>query len=307
MATITITGGTGLIGAALTKKLLEKGHEVIVLTRQEKPAQGRIRYKVWDVENEQIDAAAITEADYLVHLAGANVAEGRWTEKRKQQIIDSRVKSGEMLTNALNTTPNKVKAVISASAIGWYGPDPQIPNPHPFREADRAAADFLGSTCRLWEASIQPVTALGKRLVIFRTGVVLSNNGGAYAEFKKPVKLGAATILGNGNQMISWIHMDDLVRLYTTALEDNQWQGVYNAVAPHPVSNKTLIQEIARQSRKWAFPFHVPSFALKLALGGMSVEVLKSATVSSQKAMDSGFQFIYPSIGKAVAALEHKA
>ena len=307
MATITITGGTGLIGAALTKKLLEKGHDIIVLTRHPQPAKRKIQYKVWDVANGQIDATAITEADYLVHLAGANVADGRWTEKRKQQIVDSRVKSGELLTKTLNTQPNKVKAVISASAIGWYGPDPQIPNPRPFIETDAAATGFLGATCRLWEASIEPVTSLGKRLVIFRTGVVLSNASGAYAEFKKPVKLGAATILGKGNQVISWIHIDDVVRLYTAAIEDSRWQGIYNAVAPHPVSNKELILEMAKQRRAFHIPFQVPSFALKIALGEMSVEVLKSATVSSQKAEGEGFHFLYPNIGKAVAALEFKA
>lgn len=307
MATITITGGTGLIGAALTKKLLEKGHDIIVLTRHPKPAKGKIQYKGWDVANGQIDATAITEADYIVHLAGANVADGRWTEKRKQQIVDSRVKSGELLTKTLNTQTNKVKAVISASAIGWYGPDPQIPNPRPFIETDAADSSFLGTTCRLWEESIQPVSSLGKRLVILRTGVVLSNAGGAYAEFKKPIKLGAATILGKGNQVISWIHIEDLVRLYTAAIEDNRWQGIYNAVAPYPVSNKELILEIAKQRRTFHIPFQVPSFALKIALGEMSVEVLKSATVSSQKAESEGFHFLYPNIGKAVAALEHKA
>ena len=307
MATITITGGTGLIGAVLTKKLLEKGHDVIVLTRQPQPAKGKIHYKVWDVANGQIDTTAITEADYLVHLAGANVADGRWTEKRKQLIVDSRVKSGELLTKTLNSQPNRVKAVISASGIGWYGPDPQIPNPRPFVETDQAATDFLGATCRLWEESILPVTTLGKRLVIFRTGVVLSNKGGAYAEFKKPVKLGAATILGKGNQVISWIHLDDVVRLYTAAIEDSRWQGVYNAVAPHPVSNKELILEIAKQRRKFYIPFQVPSFALKIALGEMSVEVLKSATVSSQKAEAEGFHFLYPTIGKAVSKLEREA
>jgi len=307
MATVTITGGTGLIGAALTKKLLEKGHDVIVLTRHQKPSKGKIQYKVWDVQRGQLDATAITEADYLVHLAGANVADGRWSEKRKKEIVDSRVKSGELLTKTLNTEKNHVKTVISASAIGWYGPDPQIPNPRPFQENDKAATDFLGATCQQWEASIQPVTSLGKRLVIFRTGVVLSNAGGAYAEFRKPVNFGAATILGNGNQIISWIHIDDVVRLYLAAMEDTRWQGIYNAVAPKPVSNKELILAIAQQKGSIYIPFQVPSFALRIALGEMSVEVLKSATVSAQKAEAEGFTFLYPTIGKAVAALQHEA
>jgi hypothetical protein len=306
MTTITITGGTGMIGAALTKKLAAKGHNIIILSRKAKAPSGRILYKEWDVEKGTIDSTAVTEADYIVHLAGANVADGRWTEKRKKEIVDSRVKSGNLLVKTLHNQPNKVKAVISASAQGWYGADPHIPNPKPFVETDGADNDFLGRTCQLWEEAISPVAAMGKRLVIFRIGIVLSKEGGAFAEFKKPLTFGAATILGKGNQVVSWIHLDDLVRLFTTAIEDNTWQGVYNAVAPYPVSNKELILEIARQRGKFSIPFHVPAFALKLALGEMSIEVLKSTTVSSQKAEEAGFQFLYPTIDKAVAALLHK-
>lgn len=304
MATITITGGTGLVGSALTKALIQKGHQVIILTRSEKAPSGNLLYKEWDVKNGTMDISAITEADYLVHLAGANVADGRWTEKRKKEIVDSRVKSGELLVKTMHNHPNKIKAVISASAQGWYGADPRIPNPRPFTETDGADHDFLGRTCKAWEEAISPVTAIGKRLVIFRIGIVLSNDGAAYKEFKKPVQFGAATILGNGNQVVSWIHIQDLVRLFTTAIENDNWAGVYNAVAPHPVSNKELILRIAKEKGKFFIPFHVPAFALKAALGKMSIEVLKSTTVSSRKAEEEGFAFLYPTIGKAVAELE---
>ena len=307
MATIVITGGTGMVGTALTKLLADKGHEIIILTRKAKPAKGNIQYKEWNVDKGTIDASAITEADYIVHLAGANVADGRWTEKRKKQIIDSRVKSGELLVKTLHQHPNKVKAVISASAQGWYGPDPQIPNPRPFTETDSAHNDFLGTTCKAWEDAITPVTQQGKRLVIFRIGIVLSNEGGAYAEFKKPVTFGGATILGNGKQVISWIHIRDLIRLFAAAIENDSWKGVYNAVAPNPVSNQTLILQIAKERGKFYVPFKVPSFALKIALGEMSIEVLKSVTVSGNKVLDTGFEFLYPTIGKAVAALEFRA
>ncbi|WP_121354805.1 TIGR01777 family oxidoreductase [Flavisolibacter nicotianae] len=306
MATITITGGTGLVGSALTKKLLAKGHTIFVLTRKARPAAGRVVYKEWDIEKGTIDPTAIREADYIVHLAGANVAGGRWTEKRKKEIVDSRVKSGELLVKSLHNLPNNVKAVISASAQGWYGEDPRIPNPRPFVETDPPDQGFLGRTCKLWEDAISPVTTLGKRLVIFRLGIVLSNEGGAYVEFKKPVQLGAAAILGKGNQVVSWIHINDLARLFTTAIEANQWQGVYNAVAPNPVSNKALVTEIARQRGRFSIPFHVPSFVLKAMLGEMSTEVLKSTTVSAIKAEANGFTFLYPTIDKAVAALTHK-
>lgn len=307
MATILITGGTGLVGSALADSLKEKGHDILILTRKAKPARGKIRYKEWNVEEGKIDRSAISEADYIIHLAGANVADGRWTDKRKKEIVDSRVKSGHLLADSLHNIPNKVKAVISASAIGWYGPDPRIPNPKPFRETDGADDSFLGHTCKQWEEAIAPVTNLGKRLVTFRIGIVLSNKGGAYAEFKKPLRFGGATILGSGKQVISWIHINDLVRLFGSAIENDGWNGVYNAVAPNPVSNKELILAIARQKRKFFVPFHVPSPALKIALGEMSIEILKSATVSSQKAEEEGFHFHYPTISKAVAALEHTA
>lgn len=306
MATITITGGTGLVGSALTKNLLQKGHNIIILTRKAKPSAKNIHYKEWDVRNGTMDTSAITEADYVVHLAGANVADGRWTEKRKKEILDSRVKSGELLVKTMHNHPNKIRAVISASAQGWYGADPQIPNPRPFSETHPAHDDFLGKTCKAWEEAIAPAAAIGKRLVIFRIGIVLSNDGGAYKEFKKPLQFGTATILGNGKQMVSWIHIQDLVRLFTTAIENDNWQGVYNAAAPHPVSNKELILEIAKEKSRFYVPLHAPAFAIKAALGEMSVEVLKSTTISSEKAEKEGFEYLYPNIGKAVSALERE-
>lgn len=306
MAVITITGGTGFIGSVLSKKLIEKGHEIIILTRKARPSPGPLRYKEWDVANGSIDATAITEADAIVHLAGASVADERWTEKRKQEIVDSRVKSGQLLVKALSTQANQVQTVVSASAIGWYGPDPVVPNPRPFVETDKAHSDFLGETCAKWEGAIAPVTDLGKRLVILRTGIVLGREGGAYAEFKKPLKFGVAAILGKGNQMVSWIHIDDLAGLYIAAIEDQNKNGIYNAVAPKPVSNKELILTMARQRGGFAIPLHVPAPALKIALGEMSVEVLKSTTVSSKKAEAAGYQFLFPTLERALADLEHK-
>ena len=307
MATVLITGGTGLIGQALTQALLDKGYEVIILSRKtiNKKTPAGLSYARWDVAAQTIDAAALQKADFIVHLAGANVAEGRWTEQRKKEIVDSRVQSGALLVKALREQPNQVQAVVSASAIGWYGPDPQLPNPQPFTETDKADDTFLGKTCQQWEGSIQPVEDLGKRLVILRTGIVLSNKGGAFKEFKKSLNFGMASILGSGKQVISWIHMDDLVRLYLYALETPSLRGVYNAVAPNPVSNKKLIVEMAK-TKSFFVPVYVPEVALKTALGEMSVEVLKSATVSSQKTEAAGFVFQYPAIEQAVKNLMKK-
>ncbi len=306
MATILITGGTGLVGKALGQALLGKGYTVIILSRQagKKSAVANLSYAAWDVEKQTIDEEAISAADYIIHLAGAGVAEKRWTKKRKQEIVDSRIKSSQLIVDSLKTIPNKVKAIASASAIGWYGADPSIPNPKPFEENHPADGTFLGNTCKLWEESIEPVTQLGKRLVKLRIGIVLSNDGGALSEFKKPLQFGVAAILGSGKQIISWIHIDDLVRMFIAAIENSTMNGVYNAVAPIPVSNKELTIQLAKSRKQFFIPVHVPSFILKLMLGEMSIEVLKSATVLSNKIELTGFSFKFPTVTTALSNLK---
>ena len=194
--------------------------------------------------------------------------------------------------------------MLSASAIGWYGPDKNETLKRGFTEEALPGNDFLGTTCRLWEESIQPVESLGIRLVKLRTGIVLSKDGGAFAEFRKPVKFGIAGIINGGDQVVSWIHIEDMCRMYWYALQNEQLHGVYNAVAPNPVTNKTLTLEIAKQLRgKLYIPVHVPSFVIKLMLGEMSIEVLKSVTVNASKIKSTGFQFMYPTIEAAVKEL----
>ncbi|CAN5780514.1 TIGR01777 family oxidoreductase [soil metagenome] len=313
MTTVLITGGTGLIGNALTLMLVSKGYEVIILSRSVKASDNKsVSYAKWDVEKGSVDIAAIQKADYIIHLAGAGVADKRWTKKRKQEIVESRTKSGELLVKALKENENKVKAFISSSAIGWYGPDLTHPDSNRdskgegFKEDAAAHDDFLGNACKEWEASTKPIDKLNKRLVYIRTGIVLSNNGGAFKEFKNPIKFGIAAILGGGKQMISWIHIEDICRMYIYAIE-NEISGVFNGVAPKPVSNKTLTLELAKKIRgKFFIPIHVPSFILKIVLGEMSVEVLKSATVNDNKIRNTGFKFLYPSLDATLNELVKK-
>ena len=308
MPSVLITGGTGLVGKALTTQLVNKGYEVIILTRNaknKKAGHPNVTYAEWDVAAQKIDAAALSKADHIIHLAGAGVADERWTEQRKQEIRDSRTQSSSLLLKGLAETPNKVETVVSASAIGWYGEDKKNnAYKHGFTEDAPPDKAFLGETCRLWEESIQPLEKLGKRLLIIRIGIVLSNDGGAFLPFKKPVKFGIAAMLGNGKQIISWIHIDDLCRLFIHALESKSMSGVYNAVAPHPVSNKNFTLALAAKLKgRFFVPIHVPAFLLKIILGEMSVEVLKSATVNGDKARFAGFTFLYPDTQAAFSEL----
>ena len=301
MQTILITGGTGMVGQSLTNFLLAKEYQVIVLTRQKKQSS-RVHFSFaqWDLNKGWIDPAAIAAADYVIHLAGEGVADKRWTAARKKAILDSRVHSSALLVKALKENPNKVKAIVAASAIGWYGPDNEKSIASGFVETDPVDSSFLGDTCQQWEESMHPVKALGIRLVTIRIGIVFNKMGGALAEFMKPAKLGAAAILGDGQQMVSWIHQQDLNRLMLFALESEQVAGVYNAVAPDPVNNAILTKAIARRFHTWAIPFNVPRFILKIMLGEMSVEVLKSAKVSASKIVAAGFSFDYASMDEAL-------
>ena len=304
MATIGITGGTGTIGRTLGQFLLDKGHQVIVLCRAvPKNKQKGIQYALWNPYKRELDATSLANTEYLINLAGAGVADKRWTSSRKQEIAESRIASGETLVQFLQTKPNVVKGIISMSAIGWYGPD----RGKIFSEEDPAYDDFLGATCKAWEQSIAPVSALGKRLVTLRTGIVLTKEGGALPEFTKPVQFGVAPILGSGKQMISWIHVQDLCRMIEWGMEHEEIKGIFNAVSPHPVNNKTMMLTIARILRgRFFIPIPVPAFVLKLMLGEMSIEVLKSATASSKKAEDAGFAFRFDQLEKALEDLNQR-
>lgn len=295
------------MGTALSNALLNKGYKVIILTRKPNKISGEKNktFALWDVKKQEIDIEAVKKADYIIHLAGAGVVDKKWTTAYKKEIIESRTESSRLIVTSLTNSTNKVKAVISASAIGYYGPD-KSPD-RAFVENDKADKCFLGETCRLWEESIEPVNESGIRLIKFRIGIVLSNDGGALAEFKKPLRFGLAAILGIGRQIVSWIHIDDLCRLFINAMEDEKIKGTFNAVAPEPVSNKTLTLSLAKiQNRKFYVPFYVPAFILKLMMGQRSIEVLKSATVSCKKIQETGFTFEYDTVNPALTDLLKK-
>ena len=305
MATILITGGTGMVGSALAARLTASGNRVIIITRSvpvNTPAQPfPYEYALWNPDEYWIEASAIHQADYIIHLAGAGVADKRWTTQRKQEILQSRVKGCTTLVQALEKIPHQVKAVLSASAIGWYGWDTEKSSQSGFTENDPADTAFLGDTCYQWEKSIEPVKQLNTRLVIFRIGIVLDKAGGALPEFLKPLRFRVAAVLGSGKQIISWIHLQDLCNLFLFAINNIAVEGVYNAVAPNPLSNRQFNQVLASylyQNKYITLP--VPEFVLQIMLGEMSVEVLKSTRVSSRKIQDAGFVFQYPELQDAI-------
>ena len=309
MSTILITGGTGMVGTRLTEILLEKGHEVIILSRNPLPATELpkgVHHAKWDLDKKYIDPEAFASADHIIHLAGAGVADKRWNTKRKAEILNSRAESGALLVHTMQTISNKIQSVLSASGIGWYGADTIQSLKTGFKEEDQADDQFLGETCKIWEENIQGAKVLGKRVTIFRIGIVLSNSGGVLVEFKKPIRFGFAAILGNGKQNISWIHIDDLCQLFLKAIDDTAMQGVYNAVAPETVTNKQMTLMLAKSMRgRFFIPIHVPAFLLQWVLGEMSIEVLKSAKVNSFKTQGTGFKYQYPFLSEAIKALIH--
>lgn len=304
MQTVLITGGTGMVGQSLTDSLIEQGYEVIVLTRSpRKSSRLHLSYAQWDINKNYIDPKAIAQANIIVHLAGESVATKRWTNKRKQEILDSRVQSGLLITNALKTMKHQVHTFIGASAIGWYGPDNELSLRNGFDENDKVDNSFLGDTCKQWEDSVKEIATTGVRMVTLRIGIVLNKRGGALVEFIKPARLGVAAILGEGNQIVSWIHQQDLTGLILYAINNIEMNGVYNAVSPEPVTNKELTLEIANRFHSWHLNIHVPVWALKILLGEMSIEVLKSAKVSSNKIQQEGYQFKFPTVTKALEDL----
>lgn len=305
MKTIGITGGTGLVGSYLTALLLRNGFEVVIFTRNISLAKAPkgVSYAHWDADRKACDNAPLKRLDAMVHLAGAGVADKRWKPKRKQVIRDSRINGTQFLVEQLRQHAAGCKVFVSASATGYYGPSK--PHHTPFHETDPGFNDFLGGICQEWEAEAHKAEAF-TRTVILRFGVVLGKESGAFPEFAGPQSFGVMPILGYGTQIISWIEAQDLARLILFALQHQNISGVYNAVAPHPVSQKTLMKAIADVKGGIKIPVMVPAALLRVLLGEMSTEVLKSCYASCDKISAAGFKFDHPDIESAVKTILKK-
>lgn len=302
MKTVLITGGTGLVGKQLTQKLLKKGYNVSVLSRTAKQDH-TVNYFTWNIYDKTIDKQAILTSDYIIHLAGAGVADKRWTKSRKKLIIDSRVESSKLILDVIKKENHKLKAFISASGTNCYG---TITSKKIFTEQDNLAQDFLGKVCQLWEQAADNFKSINTRVVKLRTGIVLSANGGAFDKISKPIKLGFGSIVGSGKQYMPWIHIDDLCSMYIYAIENNNLFGSYNAVAPEHINNSNFTKFIAQKVKKSIWLPKTPSFILKIILGEMAEIILKGSRISSQKILQTGFKFKHTTFSSALDNLVSK-
>jgi uncharacterized protein (TIGR01777 family) len=293
---ILITGGTGLIGRALTEKLASEGHTVAILSR----SGGDF---TWNVKKHYMDPLALQNVDAIVHLAGAGIAEKRWSVARKKEIVDSRVESARLLVDTLVNNNHQVKTVVSASGIGYYGSDTGETN---CTETSNPGVDFVAECTQEWEKSVDPFTDQGIRVVKLRTGLVMASQGGIFRVLTRPVYWFIGAILGTGKQWHSWIHMDDLVEIFHQSLINSSAAGVYNAVAPEPIRHGDMIRMIAKKlKRPLIFPA-IPTWFLKIILGEMADLVTGGNLVSSQKIQkELTFTFKFTSFAEAIKKLTY--
>lgn len=296
MKNVLIAGGSGLIGSRLAEMLREKGYLVRLLSRSPR-GEGQF---FWNPEAKKIDEAALQNIDYVVNLAGEGIADKRWTAARKHKIIESRVQSARTLCEAFERLKIRPKTYLSASAIGYYGNSGE----RDMKETDLPVGqDFMVECCQKWEAAADEIAALGIRTVKARIGIVLAKKGGALPEFVRPLRFGLGGYFADGRAWYSWVHRDDVCRFFIWAIENQQVEGIFNVAAPNPVRNKELVKAIAKAKKQSAIFAPVPAFALRILLGEMVSAILNSNLVSSEKAINKGFEFQFPELAGALAEI----
>ena len=300
MPTVLVTGATGLIGKHLLPLLKANGFRIHLLSRKVQPHSNADAVFKWNVNEGEIDSDAFEGVTHVIHLAGAGIADERWTEARKEEILRSRVKSAALIRDTLTRRGQHIEAFISASAIGWYG---SITDTHLHQEDELAAEDFLGETCRLWEQAADGFSDVAKRIVKIRTGVVLAKESGALPQMMKPFQFYVGSVLGSGKQQIQWIHIHDIARVFANACSDSSWKGAYNASATESCTNRAFSTALAHAMHRPLIPIAVPSFVLKTLLGEMSTIVLEGSRVSNQKIRATGFTFQFTQLEEALKDL----
>lgn len=292
MKKILITGGSGLVGTALTGQLRAKNYQVVHLSRYPNKNKYFPTYK-WDLEKGYIDEAALLNVDTIIHLAGANVGKLPWTSKYKSEILDSRIQSTKLLAKYLEKY--EVKNIISAGATGIYKS-----SEHWIDEDSDYGSGFLAQVCKKWEQEVKNLPV--ERCVIIRIGIVLSGLGGMLPNLLLPAKWGLLSPLGTGRQYIPWIHIRDLCSLFLKAIEDPSWNGTYNGVAPNPITNKAMTKIVTQAAQSWSILPAVPTFILECFLGSASSILLNSHRVKPLRAEQSNFKFEFEDFKTAVEA-----
>ena len=295
MKNILITGGSGLVGKHLTQILEANKNEVAWIGRAKKIPSQRQKYN-WNIENGKIDKGWLQNTDTIFHLAGAGVADHRWTDDYKKEIYDSRIKSTQLLFNTIATEEHSVKTLVCASAIGIYGNDCQESTD----ENAEVKTNFLAKICDDWEKEALKFESLGIRVVIIRVGIVLAKDGGFVKAVSALAKWGLGAAFGNGKMITSWIHINDLCEIFMKAGNDKNMKGAFNAVAPNPVSNKTITKSICKALNRPLILPNVPSFMLKLALGEMASMILANQNISSKKIEKTGYNFAFSQVEEAI-------
>lgn len=295
MEKVLITGGSGLIGRRLSFLLKSRGYEVRILSRSNNP-KNNYKTFVWNVSEQYINDSAFEGLNHIIHLAGAGIADKRWSEKRKKEIIASRVASTNLLYNTVKRLKTPLNSFISASATGYYG---AVTSETIFEEKDKPAKDFLGKVCSLWEDSIFQFNEIKIRTVALRTGIVLSKDGGALKKMKTPI----ITSLGNGKQYMPWIHIDDLCELYIKAIEDQEFKGAFNAVSSEHISNLSFSKKVSKIFNHPFLAVGTPSFILQIVFGEMSTIILNGSRISANKIKQAGFKFKFENLEKALKNL----
>lgn len=297
---ILITGAGGLIAHELSKRL-EKGYTVRFLTRKKRQEN---EFE-WNIKEKNIDEKALEGISHIIHLAGANISEKRWTDERKKELISSRVDSADLLLQTLRKKNIRLKSFISASGINYYGTKT---TDKIFNENDAPGNDFLSEVVVLWERAADQFKEqnLAERVVKIRTAVVLSDKEGALKKMLPTIKMGIGSPLGTGNQYMPWIHINDICSIYEFALQNSEMNGAYNAVSPQYITNKNLTEKITEVLEKPLFMPNVPGFILKLIFGELADALLEGSRASAEKILKAGFHFEFPDLKNALVDLLKK-
>lgn len=295
---VLIAGGDGLVGRHLTAMIDKSKYHITVLSRKKKAsAVDGIDYGIWDSVNKTIDK--IPYPDHIINLAGAGIADSRWSDARKKELISSRVDSAETIEKYLKVNQIKPLTYISASAVGYYGNRGN----ELLDESSKPGSEFMSECCIAWENAATKAGALCDRTVILRIGIVLTSLGGALPKMLMTKDIGLFNYFGNGAQYYPWIHIDDLCRMILAGMENQNMNGIYNAASPQQITNKEMMEEIKNGLHHKGFLLPVPEFGLRLILGEMANVVLNSDRVSVDRLISTGFNFTFNKVGEAVLNL----